>query len=99
MSLHEVLENAVKVNDEAELKRIITDINERDFFESLHLIECIKKHVLELDPFDPEAVIRHIVENIESEKKSLLDPVNIIMEFNIQKKKRSRKLFGCFGGA
>lgn len=94
INLADALNSAGRINNAREINRIIGELNETSFETAKPLMKSIKKYVDELDPFDPYTTISYIIDNLTSNHKILLDPVNIIMNI-----KQRRNLSRCFGGA
>jgi hypothetical protein len=90
----DALDSAGRINTEREISRIIHELNETSFETSKILIRFIKQYIDELEPCDPYDTIRHIIENLSESHKTLLDPVNMIMNTN-----KKLNLLRCFSRA
>jgi len=91
-NLSDALESATKINNVAELKRIIDDLNSRNFSDHKSLIRCIREHVKDLDPFEPDTVVDYILDQIRPELKKLVSATSIILSTS------KPKWFQCFRG-
>jgi len=96
MNLADALNSAGRINNSREITRIIGELNETTFKSSKSLMKAIKIYVDELDPFEPYTSISYIVDSLTPSHKTLIDPVNMIMNTST---KQRRNLLPCFGGA
>lgn len=94
MNLADALDSAGRINNSREITRIIGELNEVTFDNSKSLMKSIKKHVTELDPFEPYNTISYVIDNLKPSHRNLIDPVNMIMNI-----KQGRSLSLCFGEA
>ena len=93
MNLKEELERATEVNNQNELNNILKELNDMNFVDYKSLVKQIRVHVKELDPFEPESIVKYILENIRPDLKKLVDPAHIILSSNSKP-----KWFHCFRG-
>jgi hypothetical protein len=89
-----ILLEATKRNNSEEIELIIKNINSQVYPDHVTLSKTIMQMVDELDPFDRDSVVDHVMENMSPENKSLFKP-QAILEVSRQKSKRWLK-FGCF---
>lgn len=78
-SIADVLDSAMKQNNSEEIQRIVQAINSTVFDNYVSMAQAIRKHVEELDPFEPESVIGYILDNVSPEHKKIMDPVQIVL--------------------
>lgn len=93
-NLAAALENATEMNNISELKKSLDELNSlQGVSNHKELMRHIRKHIEDLDPFEPVAVVNYILENLKPELKKLVDPAHMILSSPSPNK---RSWFRCF---
>lgn len=94
-NLADALEQATRINNISEMKKTIDELNSLELSNYKDLVKHIRKHIEQLDPFEPENVIKYILENLKPELKKLFDPSHMILS---PPQPNKRSWFQCFRG-
>lgn len=95
-NLADALENATKMNNMSELKKTMQELNSLELSSYKDLMKHIRKHIEHLDSFEPENVLKYILDNLKPELKKLIDPVHMIL--SPPSSSSRRWWFQCFRG-
>ncbi len=92
LDLYSVLETAIRINNIDEVTRIINEVNSNSKKTPLERMKIIKNRVEQLDPHNPEDVVRYILKNVHPD---VSDPVQVILKSSF-KVERGRRWLQCF---
>jgi hypothetical protein len=92
LDLYNVLETAIRINNIDEVTCIINEVNANSKKTPLERMKIIKYRVEELDPHNPEDVVRYILKNVHPD---VSDPVQVILKSSF-KVERGRRWLQCF---
>jgi hypothetical protein len=96
VDIYSVLEEAIRINNIEEVSKIIDSLRGCGN-DPLDIMNLIKRRIDELDPHNPEDVINYILNHMDPEVRSLLEPTKVIMSLNTKSKRHWLQCFRVTG--